>query len=173
MDIIKYFNIDTSPLRLVDDNGHCYTILGKNRNRFGAQALEFIQHEKWFDGYIRMHYGKGVEDVIELYFIEFAPNKKCPFPGAWVISGDCPNTYLDIVNFKTCEQALMGYCRHLEFWLYKFRNKLPLLNTFPHFYPGTRRQVRPDEQYFDYIESVISMIRSNLSQGSYSGMAYF
>jgi hypothetical protein len=131
---------------------------------FSREAREFLLAHSWCRTVRSLSLRKWVEGILALFYAEIEPE---PGSGAdeavWVIVGDLPPAYLDVLSVPTAREALEAYIALLEEWVEAVRSGEPIDELMPIYHRHSLAPVPPTLRFAEMIELRVKYLQDFLS----------
>ena len=130
---------------------------------FSREACEFLLAHSWCRTVRSLSLRKWVEGILALFYVEIEPE---PGSGAdeavWVIVGDLPPAYLDVLSVPTAREALEAYIALLEEWVEAVRSGEPIDELMPIYHRHLLAPVPPTLRFAEMIELRVQFLQDLL-----------
>ncbi|GBC94071.1 hypothetical protein HRbin15_02578 [bacterium HR15] len=127
------------------------------------EAEQFLRSHAWCQSVRQGYLDRGWAGVLAVFYFEIepAPNSLAD-QAVWVIVGDLPPAYLDIVHCPSGAAALEGYVGAMWEWVEHVKQGKPVEGLIPVYYRGSLRRVPPTREMAQLLESRLRFIEEHI-----------
>jgi hypothetical protein len=130
---------------------------------FENEARAFLLAQSWCRAVRALTLKKWIEGVLALFYAEIEPDPKSGADEAvWVVVGDLPPAYLDVLSVPTAREALEAYIALLEEWVEAVRAGEPIDELMPLYHRYSLVSVPPTLRFAEMIALRIRFLQDLL-----------
>ena len=121
---------------------------------FESEARQFLLAHSWCHAIRALSLRKWIEGIFALFYAEIEPDPKSGADEAvWVVVGDLPPAYLDVLSVPTAREALEAYIALLEEWVEAVRAGEPIDELMPLYHRYSLVPVPPTLRFAEMVAS--------------------
>jgi hypothetical protein len=121
---------------------------------FENEARAFLLAQSWCRAVRALTLKKWIEGVLALFYAEIEPEPQSGADEAvWVVVGDLPPAYLDVLSVPTAREALEAYTALLEEWVEAVRAGEPIDELMPIYHRYSLVPVPPTLRFAEMVAS--------------------
>jgi hypothetical protein len=121
---------------------------------FESEARQFLLAHSWCHAIRALSLRKWIEGIFALFYAEIEPDPKSGADEAvWVVVGDLPPAYLDVLSVPTAREALEAYIALLEEWVEAVRAGEPIDELMPIYHRYSLVPVPPTLRFAEMVAS--------------------
>ena len=153
--------IDTSTMIRLEDLAAAPLEDAEELAEFGTEAEDFLCSHRWCRSIRQGYFWDGWAGILAIFYVEIEPAGQADGP-VWVIVGDIPPAYMDIVTCPEGADALECYVGAMQEWVDHVKKGQPVDDQIP-----VRRRVSlapmpPTLEAAEMLESRLEFIRERL-----------
>ena len=120
-----------------------------------TEAKKYLSEFDWcikiLDGWVAASFGY----ILNIFLFKIKPdNKTCPDEYVWIIVGDIPPAYIDVVSAQTASDALNSYIEVMQDWVEKVKDG----DSIEEYYPVN---VTPEAKYANMLATRLKMLKED------------
>lgn len=129
---------------------------------YADDARRFLARQPWCDGIGDEAMACGWPGILAVFYVQVVESPGCPDPAVWIVTGDIPPAYIDIISCRTPREVLGAYCRTMQGWIDRVLEGEPVNDAIPVCYRGTLKQIPATAENAERLRSRIEYISAEL-----------
>jgi hypothetical protein len=122
--------------------------------KLGEEAKTYLLNHKWCNG-INSWLDRGWADKVGVFYFEIDPLDENVDKFVWIITGDLPSAYIDIISAKNGAMALKIYTELMQEWVDCVSNNKSIENCYP-------INVPPEKKFANMLQIRINLINEEI-----------
>ncbi len=155
--------VDTTRMIKIEDLAKCALEDVDELQEMAREAEQFLCSHWWCQRVRQGYFDRGWAGILAVFYFEIepAPNSSAD-EAVWVIVGDLPPAYLDIVSCPNGAVAIEGYVGAMWEWVERVKAGESIEDCIPVYYRGSLTRVPPNQEMAEMLESRLEFIEEKI-----------
>ncbi len=127
-----------------------------------AEAEGFLLSHKWCQSIRQGYFDRGWSGILAVFYFEIKPATKSADDAVWVIVGDLPPAYLDVVTCPNGAAAVDGYVGAMREWVEHVKAGKSVKGLIPVFVRDSLLPVPSTLEFAEMLEGRLDFIEEHI-----------
>ncbi len=128
----------------------------------GREATDFLQWHRWCRSIKQGYLNCGWPGILAVFYFEIEPAWDGVDASLWVIVGDIPPAYLDLVNCPDAASALDEYLYAMQEWVDHVQAGKSVAELIPVYQRVSLERLKPSAEFAKMLQSRLEFIRTKI-----------
>lgn len=153
--------IDTTGMQSEAELASSMDLEARELLELAAEAAAFLLAHRWCERVEAGFLARVWPGILAVFLYRILPRGGAD-PELWVIVGDVPPAYIDVLECRTAQEALEAYTDRMLEWVEQAKASGPLDDCIPVYRRGSLQRVEPTPALIERLEGRMWFIRERL-----------